>query len=535
MARHFAATGFSRRFSYSFFLNFTLFMFLGLIVLFPQKGQSAEATFTWKANTESSLSGYKIYVGNSSRDYNYSIDVGNRTTHTLAGLADSRTYYFAATAYDTNRNESAYSSEVNWISSPSYSPPVVIGTNTDEVIIDNGYAGTDPDGAWFASSGVNPYGNNSLYNKIAGDTYSFEASVNGPCQISLWWTQTTSRLTAVPVEIYDGNTLIDIIKVNQRLNGGKWNVLGTYNFSGAASIVIVSEGGGSTCADAVKFVPSSTGEVVTYTSDADTASDVNWSLSGEEVIIDNGYAGTDPDGTWFVSSGVNPYGNSSLYNKIAGDTYAFEASVSGAHQVSLWWTQTTSRLTAVPVEIYDGNTLIDIVEVNQRLNGGKWNVLGTYDFSGTASIVIVSEGVGSTCADAVRFVPSSIKEVIVDNDAVDSYPDGSWFPSSGVNPYGNNSLYNKIAGDTYTFEASVYGSQQVSLWWTQTTTRLRAVPVKIYDGNTLIDIIEVNQLVNGGKWNVLGTYNFSGAASLVIVSESGGSTCADAVRFVPLQ
>ncbi len=187
------------------------------------------------------------------------------------------------------------------------------------------------------------------------------------------------------------------------------------------------------------------------------------------------------------------------------------------------------------MEIYDGNTLIDIVEVNQRLNGGKWNVLGTYDFSGTASLVIVSEGVGSTCADAVRFVPASIEEVIIDNGYAGTDPDGTWFVSSGVNPYGNNSLYNKIAGDTYTFEASVSGSHQVSLWWTQTTTRLSAVPVEIYDGNTLIDIIEVNQLVNGGKWNVLGTYDFSGTASLVIVSEGGGSTCADAVRFVSLQ
>jgi hypothetical protein len=35
-----------------------------------------------------------------------------------------------------------------------------------------------------------------------------------------------------------------------------------------------------------------------------------------------------------------------------------------------------------------------------------WNVLGAYDFSGIATIVIKSQGSCSTCADAVRFVCS---------------------------------------------------------------------------------------------------------------------------------
>ena len=72
----------------------------------------------------------------------------------------------------------------------------------------------------------------------------------------MWWTEWSSRLTDVPVEIYDGAILIDFIKVNQQLNGGKWNLLGTYGFSGKARVVIVSEGGGSTSADAVRIVPS---------------------------------------------------------------------------------------------------------------------------------------------------------------------------------------------------------------------------------------------------------------------------------------
>ena len=40
------------------------------------------------------------------------IDVGNTTQHTLTGLNDGVTYYLAATAYDVDGNESAYSVEL---------------------------------------------------------------------------------------------------------------------------------------------------------------------------------------------------------------------------------------------------------------------------------------------------------------------------------------------------------------------------------------------------------------------------------------
>jgi hypothetical protein len=60
------------------------------------------------------------------------------------------------------------------------------------------------------------------------------------------------------------------------------------------------------------------------------------------------------------------------------------------------------------------------------------------------------------------------------------------------------------------------------------------VPVKIYNGSTLLKTVYVNQLQNGGKWNSLGTYSFSTQATVVIESRSGSkSTCADAVKFAP--
>jgi hypothetical protein len=60
------------------------------------------------------------------------------------------------------------------------------------------------------------------------------------------------------------------------------------------------------------------------------------------------------------------------------------------------------------------------------------------------------------------------------------------------------------------------------------------VPVEIRDDNTVLDTVEVDQLHDAGKWNVVGAHEFSGKAQVVVLSEGEHcSTNADAVRFVP--
>lgn len=56
------------------------------------------------------LAGYKIYYGNSPRNYTQSIDVGNITGAVISNLS-SGTWCFTTTAYDVSGNESDYSNE----------------------------------------------------------------------------------------------------------------------------------------------------------------------------------------------------------------------------------------------------------------------------------------------------------------------------------------------------------------------------------------------------------------------------------------
>ncbi len=565
-----------------------------------------------------------------------------------------------------------------------------------ETIIDNGDAGTSFTGSWSPSNGPDYYGTQSLYNWNVG-TYSFQASVFDTADVYLWWTETSSRCDNVTVEIYDGTTRIDdTVRINQQENGGQWNLIGTYTFSGTAKVVIVSGSDTcSTCADAVRFVKATTpvldtveieGPVIvndkasadydlrayyvggssrlvtadawdidcpaygaisadgllttqdlltdqpcqisaSYSEDGITKNDIlDITISdNSEVIVDNGDAGTSFTGSWSPSSGPDYYGSQSLYNWNVG-TYSFQASVSETADVYLWWTETSSRCENVTVEIYDGTTLIDdTVRINQQENGGQWNLIGTYTFSGTAKVVIVSgSDTCSTCADAVRFLktttpvldtveiegPVTVKdkasadydlrayyeggssrlvtadawdidcpaygaisadgllttqdlltdqpcqisasysedgitkndilditisdnsEVIVDDGDAGASFTGSWSPSNGPDYYGTQSLYNWNVG-TYSFQASVFDTADVYLWWTETSSRCDNVTVEIYDGTTRIDdTVRINQQENGGQWNLIGTYTFSGTAKVVIVSGSDTcSTCADAVRF----
>ncbi len=68
----------------------------------------------WDANKEPDVAGYRVYYGESSRQYKTGvIDVGGTLQYVFTNLAENKTYYFAITAYDTAGNESEYSFEVS--------------------------------------------------------------------------------------------------------------------------------------------------------------------------------------------------------------------------------------------------------------------------------------------------------------------------------------------------------------------------------------------------------------------------------------
>lgn len=291
------------------------------------------------------------------------------------------------------------------------------------LIIDTGAPGTQAFGEWNPSSGQEPFGQHSLYSRETGAQYEYSTVMNGDCDVSLWWTTLSNRCDDVPIEIYDGNTLIDTVYIDQNVDAGQWNHIGSYTFTGLAVVAVHSGGGCSTCADAVMFTPTDTAAadsdddsvVDSIDNCPDTANPDQADQDGDgigdacgiappsERIIDTDEADTGSRGEWKISGGRNPYGQYSLYSRESGALYSFTTDLRGPAEVSLWWTSVSNRCARVPVEIYDGSTLRGTVFIDQNADAGQWNILGTYPFTEAATVVIRSEGQCSTCADAVRF------------------------------------------------------------------------------------------------------------------------------------
>jgi pectate lyase len=125
--------------------------------------------------------------------------------------------------------------------------------------------------------------------------------------------------------------------------------------------------------------------------------------------------------------------------------------------------------------------------------------------------------------------------LVVDNDSSATTATGTWQVSAGADPYGANSLYSAQAGDTYTFSIDLpqSGNYEVFLWWTTYSNRRTDVPVDItHTGGTAT--VSVDQQHDGGQWNSLGTWAFNDLATITIHSLGDGTTCADAVKLVPV-
>ncbi len=156
-----------------FFLSFLL-----ISSLFSQDAQAGQTTLAWDPNTDAGLSGYKVYLGNASRSYQSSLDVGNKTNATVTNLQEGATYYFAVTAYDSSRNESSYSNEVVYtipaactysVSPVSQSFNSTGGTGSVGVTTPSGCAWTaDSNASWaLLTSNISAKGSGTTYYSVS--------------------------------------------------------------------------------------------------------------------------------------------------------------------------------------------------------------------------------------------------------------------------------------------------------------------------------------------------------------------------------
>jgi len=100
-----------------------LVVLLGIVLIQPISGFCASVILAWDPSPDPQAVGYRIYYGVASGNYTNSSPVGAVTTATVTGLTVGTTYYFAATAFDTNGVESIFSNEITYTPAPAANQP----------------------------------------------------------------------------------------------------------------------------------------------------------------------------------------------------------------------------------------------------------------------------------------------------------------------------------------------------------------------------------------------------------------------------
>ncbi|MBN1207197.1 MAG: N-acetylmuramoyl-L-alanine amidase [Myxococcaceae bacterium] len=137
-----------------------------------------------------------------------------------------------------------------------------------------------------------------------------------------------------------------------------------------------------------------------------------------ELVIDSNNANNDSSkgyievsANWTSSTNVGGYYGSGYFvasTVAASDpaTFWFYLPAAATKTIDAWWTAATDRSTTAPFIMWNAaGTKLATVNVNQQLNGGQWNTLGSFSFSAGWNKVQLSRWTGAgyyVVADAVR-------------------------------------------------------------------------------------------------------------------------------------
>jgi len=278
--------------------------------------------------------------------------------------------------------------------------------------------------------------------------------------------------------------------------------------------------------------------------------DLDVSDPNEGIIIDNLDPGFSKTGPWGDSTSDQDWGADYFWTpEIAAytATWEFTGLEAGDYDVYVRWVQTSTRSDSVTYEIQHDSGSFSVV-VNQKENGGIWNLLGSdIDFDGTGKIILDHyTGNVSTqraCADAVKLVPKfsvaveksfQSSGVWSQSDSGEAYPDDG--PSNGTYQYSNGTDSNFTA--TWTaFNLDENENYNVYVRWTSNSNRSTAVKYSIvHDNGTQIK--HFDQKANGGIWRELASdISFSNGTGQVVLDHytliaDSDRASADAVAFV---
>jgi len=269
-------------------------------------------------------------------------------------------------------------------------------------------------------------------------------------------------------------------------------------------------------------------------------------------IIDNNDAGYSTSGTWNYVSGFGGYNDDYEYSAkgTGSDTATWSFSTPpGVYLVAATWTTHENRATDAPFTIKDGSTVLETVDVDQEVapsdfadDGVNWHILGTYSITSGSLVVVLSDDADDfVIADAIWIEEQSTPQIIDDEDTGYSYT-GSPSSASGFGGYNDDYDYAHVDFEgevVFDWAFSVTpGKYVVAATWTIHSNRATDAPYSIYNGESLLETVDVNQEVapsdfadDGVNWDVLGTYDITATTLKVSLTDVGANeyVIADAI------
>jgi N-acetyl-anhydromuramyl-L-alanine amidase AmpD len=128
---------------------------------------------------------------------------------------------------------STYLSKVNGFCGTTNTVGLVVDSNNANNDSTKGYVQVSAN--WTAGANTGYYGNNYYTAPTAAVSdpfvFHFYMAAAGTRTIDAWWVAASNRSTTAPFVITDANgNNLATVNVNQQLNGGQWNTLGTWSF-----------------------------------------------------------------------------------------------------------------------------------------------------------------------------------------------------------------------------------------------------------------------------------------------------------------
>lgn len=99
-------------------------------------GNAGAGTISMAWDSVQYATGYRVYYGTTSGDYDSFVDVGNTTGAVLSGLDDCRTYFVSVKAYNSNGESDEYSNEIIGWTRPVIVPQATVALQGNQLVLE---------------------------------------------------------------------------------------------------------------------------------------------------------------------------------------------------------------------------------------------------------------------------------------------------------------------------------------------------------------------------------------------------------------